>query len=251
MQKRIVFFTKEPIAGERVKALNSLLTIDSVEIAGIFVEQVIHLPFWKFLFRTMKRIKKGHIYLPEFVKNIFSLFLSQPSDDDSLDILDFARMHHIPIHIVKNIESEEGLKLVRAANADIGIIFGHRILNEKLFNIPKEGSINVHYGVLPRYAGSHTTFWALTEDAKEVGLTIHKVSAKVDAGDILLTKTIPVSVAKSSVLDKEVSKLAPFALSEAVRGLVSGSLNFRTADSGRKYWKPPGFFERIKYRECL
>lgn len=45
--------------------------------------------------------------------------------------------------------------------------------------------INVHGALLPKYRGMHSTFWAIMNGEKELGITYHMVNAYMDAGDIL------------------------------------------------------------------
>ena len=90
------------------------------------------------------------------------------------------------------------------------------------------------------------------EGEKEVGLTIHKVDRRADHGDILLIRTVPTYQETAEILGEEIAKLAPAVLKEAVTSIIDGTARLqRQDDKHRKYWKPPGFFERIKYRKYL
>ena len=48
---------------------------------------------------------------------------------------------------------EESLEFVRSLNADLGIVYGTRILKPPLFSIPRLGSINIHKRKVPDYRG--------------------------------------------------------------------------------------------------
>jgi len=60
----------------------------------------------------------------------------------------------------------------------------HRFGNE-LLSLPKDGAINVHYGALPKFAGLSPYFWHLHEQDVEFGVTLHNISAQLDAGSII------------------------------------------------------------------
>lgn len=45
--------------------------------------------------------------------------------------------------------------------------------------------VNVHNSLLPRYRGRHAFTWAVMEGEQELGFSLHKVVAAVDAGDVL------------------------------------------------------------------
>ncbi|MDQ8040216.1 MAG: formyltransferase family protein, partial [Cellulomonas sp.] len=59
------------------------------------------------------------------------------------------------------------------------------ILKTPLLNKPRFFAINFHDSMLPRYAGMHSTSWAILNGEREHGITWHIMSEKVDAGDIL------------------------------------------------------------------
>lgn len=48
-----------------------------------------------------------------------------------------------------------------------------------------EYAVNFHASLLPAYRGKHPVFWALRHDESWAGLTVHFMSAKIDAGAIL------------------------------------------------------------------
>lgn len=52
--------------------------------------------------------------------------------------------------------------------------------------------LNVHLAPLPRYRGRHPLHWALINGETEFGLTIHRMSPEIDAGDILWQQTVGV-----------------------------------------------------------
>jgi phosphoribosylglycinamide formyltransferase-1 len=52
--------------------------------------------------------------------------------------------------------------------------------------------INIHPSLLPAYKGLHTHERVLAAGEVETGCTVHYVSAELDAGSIILQKTVPV-----------------------------------------------------------
>ena len=99
----------------------------------------------------------------------------------------------VPVQFVDDYHSDDSLDKIRNANADLGIVFGTNIIKESVFGIPRLGSINLHQGLAPYYRGGPPVFWELFNDEKEVGLTVHFVASKVDTGDIVLQKTVPLA----------------------------------------------------------
>ncbi|HEY6252406.1 MAG TPA: formyltransferase family protein, partial [Candidatus Angelobacter sp.] len=71
------------------------------------------------------------------------------------------------------------------------------ILKEKFLELPPLGCINVHHAPLPRYKGMMPTFWQMYHGEKEVGVTIHYMAARVDEGEALLQKQLPIREGES------------------------------------------------------
>ena len=63
------------------------------------------------------------------------------------------------------------------------------ILNKRILIIPKYETINIHPSYLPFYKGKDPNFWALINNGP-YGVSIHKVTSKIDSGDILFRKKI-------------------------------------------------------------
>ena len=64
-----------------------------------------------------------------------------------------------------------------------------------MFSIPRLGAINLHSGKAPTYRGAAPAFWELFNGEHEVGITIHRVTAELDAGTILIQETFPLDPA--------------------------------------------------------
>lgn len=54
-----------------------------------------------------------------------------------------------------------------------------------LFDTPTSAAINVHWGMLPAYAGLSPYFWHLYNQEPAFGVTLHRIEEKLDAGAII------------------------------------------------------------------
>jgi amino acid adenylation domain-containing protein len=63
-----------------------------------------------------------------------------------------------------------------------------KILHEEDIKLPRKFAINYHYSVLPKYAGTYATSWAILNDEKTHGITWHVMTKEIDAGDVLKQK---------------------------------------------------------------
>ena len=166
------------------------------------------------------------------------------------DLVEFARERRIPLTLVENYHSEESLALLRGLNADLGVLYGTNIVGESVFSIPRLGSINLHQGLAPYYRGGPPVFWELFNGESEIGITVHFVASKVDTGDIILQKTLPLTYDHSRyasnyddfLRDFRESLREPSAqlLAEAVRQIAWDKHERRVQDTslGKRYKLP-------------
>ena len=166
------------------------------------------------------------------------------------DLENCAEKLKIPLFKVENYHTESSINLLKETNADLGILYGTNIIKEAVFSIPKLGSINIHQGLAPFYRGGPTVFWELFNDEKELGITVHFVAPKVDTGDIILQKTVPLEYDflrygldyEAFLQDFRASLKEPSAqlLAEAVRLISEGKEQRKKQDTrlGKRYKLP-------------
>ena len=66
------------------------------------------------------------------------------------------------------------------------IVSFRKILPEKLLNIAKEKTINLHPSILPKYRGSSPIINALINGDTRTGISIIRITREIDAGDVYL-----------------------------------------------------------------
>lgn len=82
---------------------------------------------------------------------------------------------------------------LRRYGADLFVVVAYgEIMKQHLLDLPKEGSINLHASLLPKYRGAAPIQFALLDGAKESGVTIIEMVLKMDAGDVLAQEKIPI-----------------------------------------------------------
>jgi methionyl-tRNA formyltransferase len=89
-------------------------------------------------------------------------------------------------HYLKNEHEKE--------NFDLFIVIAYgKILPEKIINLPKYGTINLHYSLLPKYRGASPVETAILNADKETGITIQQMVYKLDAGNILFQEKVSIT----------------------------------------------------------
>jgi methionyl-tRNA formyltransferase len=77
-------------------------------------------------------------------------------------------------------------ELLRSAAPDLLVVASlSQLLPEATVAIPRLGAINLHPSLLPRYPGPFPILWQYLEFERTFGVTVHRIDAREDAGDIL------------------------------------------------------------------
>lgn len=90
-----------------------------------------------------------------------------------------------------------------------------RIIPPEILNIFEHGIVNFHIGDLPKYRGNATPNWAIINNEPYVVLTIHKMDAGLDTGDILLQERYEIKK------NTTIGEVYDFALKEAPKMFVN------------------------------
>jgi methionyl-tRNA formyltransferase len=67
-----------------------------------------------------------------------------------------------------------------------------QILPQTMLDLPRFGGVNVHASLLPKYRGAAPIQWAILNGEAETGVTIMKMAAGLDTGDILSRRSVPI-----------------------------------------------------------
>jgi len=109
-----------------------------------------------------------------------------------------------------------------------GKIFGPKFLG--LFPL---GGINIHPSLLPKYRGPTPIPAAIINQDAETGITIQRLAAEMDSGDILVQEKIPLDGRETTAsLSETIAQKAADLLPAALRGIADGTLRARAQDHG-------------------
>ena len=94
----------------------------------------------------------------------------------------------------ENLNTKDAREKLLSLQPDFFVVaaFG-QILSQKILDIPKLFPINIHASLLPRYRGASPIQAAILNMDKITGITTMVMGKDLDAGDILLTATTPIS----------------------------------------------------------
>lgn len=94
----------------------------------------------------------------------------------------------------ENLSSLELLNEIRELNADVAVVasFNYKI-PKVLLDIPKNGFINIHPSLLPKYRGGNPYSTVIINGESETGVTLHFMDEGFDTGDIIQQKKVEIS----------------------------------------------------------
>jgi methionyl-tRNA formyltransferase len=67
------------------------------------------------------------------------------------------------------------------------------MLPEVVWDMPPEGTFNLHASLLPHYRGAAPVNWAIIRGEKQTGVTTFFLTHEIDAGKIILQRALPVA----------------------------------------------------------
>ncbi|NIT59122.1 MAG: hypothetical protein GWN00_23735 [Aliifodinibius sp.] len=106
-----------------------------------------------------------------------------------------SQSYNIPLYKVKSTNTPESVALLREIEPDVIFVVGWtRLVSAEVLAIPKYGCIGMHASLLPKYRGRAPVNWALINNEKVTGNTMILLDEGVDTGDILLQRTIPITL---------------------------------------------------------
>lgn len=98
----------------------------------------------------------------------------------------------IPCEEEGDVNTDAFRAKLRDAGIDLIVTFHFdQILKAETIGTPSRGGINVHCGLLPQHRGPVPTIHALLDDPIELGISIHRLAPKIDAGDLLAQARMP------------------------------------------------------------
>jgi methionyl-tRNA formyltransferase len=95
-----------------------------------------------------------------------------------------------PDKIRSNAEFRALLEIIQP-EAIIVVGYG-RIIPQWMIDLPKLGNLNLHASLLPKYRGAGPIQWAIANGESVTGVTIMRIDAGLDTGDILVQAEEPI-----------------------------------------------------------
>lgn len=100
-----------------------------------------------------------------------------------------------------------------------------KILPQALIDMPKYGTVNVHYSLLPKYRGATPVESAILNGDETTGVSIQQMRFKLDSGPILSEENIGISPTDTTLtLRQKLNDIALELLPQTIKALVTNSV---------------------------
>jgi len=142
----------------------------------------------------------------------------------------------IPVEHVADINAPEGLAALRRLRPDVVLsVAATQKFSPEVLAVAAKGCFNTHSGDLPRFRGMMPTFWTLYENEPNATVTVHRMSEKIDAGEIWGQERIPIAPGHS--LDDVIiatKRLSASMMARLLGELARGDVELHENDGSRK-----------------
>src|SRR3954469_9125635 len=122
----------------------------------------------------------------------------------------------------EDVNAPESLERLRALAPDLLVTAAYgQILSADLLSIPRLGGINLHGSILPAYRGAAPVARAIEHGERETGVTVIRMTPKIDAGGMIAFARTQVGPDETSAeLEERLANLGAPLVARAIDALV-------------------------------
>jgi methionyl-tRNA formyltransferase len=146
----------------------------------------------------------------------------------------------VPVFQPTKLREPGVLEQLRLWQPDLIVVVAYgKMLPQAILTLPPLGCLNVHASLLPKYRGAAPIQWAIACGERETGVTIMRISERMDAGDIFLQKAIPIATTDTGgSLHDKLAALGADALCETLRLLKAGQVKAHPQNEAEATYAP-------------
>lgn len=153
-------------------------------------------------------------------------------------IKDLAIHLGLPVFQPVKLRNLESFEILSSWKPDLIVVAAYgQILRQNVLDLPKYGCINVHASLLPRWRGASPIQAAIANGDIETGVTIMKMDAGIDTGDVLSQIREPIQLEDTSVsLERRLAEIGGQLLVEVLPDYLEGRIKpFPQPEEGATY----------------
>lgn len=124
-----------------------------------------------------------------FVKKLFNLLHFRLNNSKSRNICKMLESVGLPMKKFSSPKDKEFIKHFKSIAPEIVFVALPHLIPDEVIKIPKIGMYNKHSSLLPSYKGVYPVFWQMLNKEKNIGISIHQMTNKIDGGKIIYQKS--------------------------------------------------------------
>lgn len=129
------------------------------------------------------------------------------------------------IPVYQPVTTDDAAEEIAALDPEIIVVMAYgQILRKNILTLASRAIINLHASLLPRYRGAACIQAAIDAGDSESGITSLHVVRELDAGDVILARSIPIAADETGgSLHDRLADLAVVVLDETLTKLAAGT----------------------------
>jgi len=139
-------------------------------------------------------------------------------------VKEFAASRSLRVVQPESVDDEQFVQAAKDAQPDFIVVaaFGQK-LGKELLSVPKYGAVNIHPSLLPAYRGSAPVQRALMDGQSRTGVTMMRMTPRLDAGGILAQSAADISPSDDAgTLGEKLSALGAAMLPRVLHEMALG-----------------------------
>jgi methionyl-tRNA formyltransferase len=155
-------------------------------------------------------------------------------------VADVAGELGLPLVEVEGVRTGDGFDALDALEPDVLVVVAYgEILTPDVLDIPRLGSVNVHFSMLPRWRGAAPVQRAILDGDERTGVTVMLMDEGMDTGPILATEETAIEDDEDAgSLGGRLAELGGPLLVRTLRALDEASIEPRSQDHTAATYAP-------------
>ena len=146
-----------------------------------------------------------------------------------------ARARGIPVHTPEKLNQPEWLERLALLAPDLILsVYYRNLISERILGLARLGAFNLHGSLLPKYRGRAPINWAVLHGEPRLGMTLHRMVKKADAGAVVDQEGVAISPRDTA--EQAFRKVLPCArivLARQIDALLAGTARERPQDESQ------------------
>nr|WP_321241071.1 bifunctional UDP-4-amino-4-deoxy-L-arabinose formyltransferase/UDP-glucuronic acid oxidase ArnA [uncultured Tolumonas sp.] len=143
--------------------------------------------------------------------------------------------HDLPVFAPEDANHPLWIERIQRLAPDVIFSFYYRnLLSQAILDLAPQGAFNLHGSLLPRYRGRAPANWVLVNGETETGVTLHKMTAKPDAGAIVAQQVIAIANSDTALtLHGKLRSAAESLLADTLPAMKAGNITLQPQDESK------------------